>query len=220
MEPELYGLDLQGVSFHGVRLRTDDRPRMPEDAIELAPVFKHLGVNAVVYACAATSFLQGVDANEVIARRLEDVCGVPALTATGAMLNMLAANGSRRIALATPYAPVRGDVLADFLRRKGFDVVNIVHEEMSLFVTNLQHPEFAYRLGRRADHAQADTVLISGTNLRTLEIIDALQRDSGKIVVTSNQAILWNLGQRLGIALDRPYLERPLPQTSDRVTTE
>lgn len=66
MEPELYGLGLPGISYLGVRLTTSDRPKMPEDSIRLAPVFSNLGINIVVYACAATSFLQGVDANESI----------------------------------------------------------------------------------------------------------------------------------------------------------
>ena len=217
MEPELYGRGLEGVSFHGVRLRTDDRARMPDDAIELAPLVKHMAVDAVVYACAATSFLQGVDANELIVRRLEEACGVPAITATGSMLSALQASGAKRVAVATPYAAVRGDVLVDFLRRKGFDVVNVVHEEMSLFETNLQHPEFSYRLGRRADHAQADAILISGTNLRTLEIVDALHLDTGKFVVTSNQAILWDLGRRLGITLDKSHLGRSSLPAANRM---
>ncbi len=204
MEPELYGLRLPGISYHGVRLTTSDRPKMPEDGIRLAPVFGNLGVNIVVYACAATSFLQGVDANESIAQRLADVCSVPAITATGAMVAALEALKTKRIAIGTPYAPVRGDVLVDFLTRKGYEVVNVVHREMDLSTANLQHPEFSYQLGRQAMHPECEAVLISATNIRTVEIIASLESDTRKPVITSNQAILWAVGRRLGLDLRWP----------------
>lgn len=204
MEPELYGLGLPGVSYHGVRLTTSDRPQMPEDGIRLAPVFSNLGVNIVVYACAATSFLQGVDANESIVQRLEEVCGVPAITATGAMVAALEALKVKRIAVGTPYAPMRGDILVDFLARKGYEVVNVVHQEMDLFTANLQQPDFSYRLGRQAMHPQCEAILISATNIRTMEIIEALESDTGRPVISSNQAILWAVGRRLGLDLSWP----------------
>lgn len=204
MEPELYSLKLPGISFHTVRLTTSERSRMPEDAIRLAPIFKDLGIQIVVYACAATSFLQGSDANDAIQKRLEEICRVPAVTATGSMVTALEALGIKRVAVATPYAPCRGDVLIDFLKRKGYAIVNVVHHEMDLFTTNLQSPEFTYGLGRRAAYPDCDAILISGTNLRSLEIIETLESDTGKPVITSNQAILWAVNQRLSLCLNWP----------------
>lgn len=110
----------------------------------------------------------------------------------------------KRIAIGTPYAPVRGAVLVDFLTRKGYEVVNVVHQEMDLFTANLQQPDFSYRLGRQAMHPQCEAILISATNIRTVEIIGSLESDTGKPVITSNQAILWAAGRRLGLDLRWP----------------
>jgi maleate cis-trans isomerase len=51
--------------------------------------------------------------------------------------------------------------------------------------------ETAYELARAADIPTADTVLISGTGLATAGIVDRLEKDLGKRVVTSQAATLW-----------------------------
>jgi maleate isomerase len=52
-------------------------------------------------------------------------------------------------------------------------------------------------VGRAADVATAEAVLISGTGLPTAGIIDRLERELGKPVVSSQQASLWR-ARRLG----------------------
>jgi maleate cis-trans isomerase len=202
MEPELYSLRLPGISFHSVRLTTSERSQMPDDGIRLAPIFRNLGIDMVIYACAATSFLQGVDANETLTRRLEEVCKVPVVTATGAMMEALEAMKIKFISVVTPYAPMRGDALVDFLTRKEYQVVNVVHHEMNLFETNLKPPHFIYQLARQTAHSDAEATLISGTNLRTMEIIEMLESDTNKPVITSNQAALWSVGKKLAISIN------------------
>jgi len=56
-------------------------------------------------------------------------------------------------------------------------------------------PEDTARLALKADRAEADGVFISCTNLPTAPIIERLENELGKPVVTSNQATLW-LGLR------------------------
>jgi maleate cis-trans isomerase len=45
-------------------------------------------------------------------------------------------------------------------------------------------------LGCDVDNDEAEAILLSCTNLRTIEIIGALEKNRGKPVVTSNQATL------------------------------
>src|SRR5439155_1230397 len=51
--------------------------------------------------------------------------------------------------------------------------------------------ERAYELARQADAANADAVLLSGTGLPTIGVLDRLERELGKPVVSSIQACLW-----------------------------
>ena len=59
--------------------------------------------------------------------------------------------------------------------------------------------ERAYTLGRAADAPNADAVLISGTGLPTAGIVERLERDLGKPVVTSQAAVLWRALTMLGV---------------------
>jgi maleate cis-trans isomerase len=207
MEPELYGLGLEGVSFHSARLTTSDRQRMPQQGVEIARVFPEMGVDAVVYACAETSFLGGVDANRVVIEGIESATGLPAVTATWAMVAALRRLALRRISLVTPYPDTSGRAMEEFLQRCEFDVVASRHTEFRAgpddpgdwYQTNLQPPQVAYRLARELAEVDAEGVLISATNFRTLEVIAALEADLHRPVVTCNQAIVWWLLDRLGL---------------------
>jgi maleate isomerase len=62
----------------------------------------------------------------------------------------------------------------------------------------------AYTLGREADTETAEAVLISGTGLPTAGIVERLERDLAKPVVTSQAATLWYALRTLGI--ERPVM--------------
>src|SRR5260221_187661 len=47
-------------------------------------------------------------------------------------------------------------------------------------------PEVMYRLARRVDRPDADAILISCTDVATLPILERLEQDCGKPVITSN----------------------------------
>lgn len=67
-----------------------------------------------------------------------------------------------------------------------------------------QTPENAYRQVWKLDHGDADGVFISCTNYRTFEIIEQLEDDLDKPVVTSNQATLWDAMRNAGVDADLP----------------
>ena len=69
-------------------------------------------------------------------------------------------------------------------------------------------PEQTYRLAREVVRSapQADGILISCGNLRTFEVIEALEIDTRLPVVTSNQAGLWQVLRMAGIKDRLAYL--------------
>jgi maleate cis-trans isomerase len=178
---------------------------MPEQGTQVARIFPEMGVDAVVYACAETSFLGGVDRNQVVIEEIERSTSLPAVTATWAMVLALRHLGLARVALVTPYTEERGAVMEAFLERCGVSIARRRHKDFQVgsdderdwYHTNLQPPQVAYRLARELGVDGADAVLVSATNFRTLEMIDSLERDLGVPVVTCNQAILWWLSQAL-----------------------
>jgi maleate cis-trans isomerase len=59
-------------------------------------------------------------------------------------------------------------------------------------------PDNAYIIATETNCREADAVLISCTNFRSLEVIEKLEKDLGKPVVSSNTASMWKLLQLSG----------------------
>ena len=57
-------------------------------------------------------------------------------------------------------------------------------------------------MGKSVNSEEADTIFISCTDFRTFEIIDPLERDLGKPVISSNQASLWMALKLLNIHME------------------
>ncbi len=216
IEPELYSLGLEGVAYYTVRLTTGQRPEMPPKGVELSAIFNELGVDAVGYACAETSFLGGQDANAWIAEQIERVTGKPAVTATQAMIEAVGALGASSVALAAPYPASSAERLRDFFERSGHRVTRLETRDFAegsadprdWYETNLQPPATAYQLARAADTPEADVVVICATNFRSVEVIQALEADLRKPVISTNSALLWSLLGRCSVRLEVPALGR------------
>jgi maleate cis-trans isomerase len=111
--------------------------------------------------------------------------------------------GVKRVALGTPY----GDEITlkgrAHLQEHGFEVVS--HGRLEN-VTDIyeETPERAYQLGRTVDRASAQAVFLSGTGMPTIPILETLEQDLGKPVISANSAMMWHAlrlaGVRHGVA--------------------
>ncbi len=59
--------------------------------------------------------------------------------------------------------------------------------------------EETYKLALDVDSKEADAVFISCTGLRSLDLIDKLEKELNKPVISSNTATMWNVLRMLGI---------------------
>jgi maleate cis-trans isomerase len=80
----------------------------------------------------------------------------------------------------------------------GFDVVGYRRLEG---VANIyaESEARAYALAREADSPAAEAVLLSGTGLPTVGVLQRLEQELGKPVVSSTQAMLWHALRMAGV---------------------
>jgi maleate isomerase len=71
---------------------------------------------------------------------------------------------------------------------------------LSAFEKGNLEPSSAYIAAREVDSVDAEAIFISCTAWRTFEIIESLEKDTGKFVITSNQATLWATLKTMGIS--------------------
>jgi maleate cis-trans isomerase len=60
-------------------------------------------------------------------------------------------------------------------------------------------PEAVFALGLAADHPDADAIVLSCTEMRSVEAIARLENEVGKPVISSNQAMAFQALQLAGI---------------------
>ncbi|MFC6090098.1 aspartate/glutamate racemase family protein [Saccharothrix lopnurensis] len=158
------------------------------------------GVAAIAFACTSGSFLDGRDSDQVMCDELTRRHGVPVVTTSSALVAALTALPARRLAVATPYVPAVADGARDYLEQAGFDVVsrNDLRVLSNLDKGRLE-PTASYLAARELDVTDADAVVISCTNWRTLDSLAAVEADTGRPAVSSNLATLWALLRLAGV---------------------
>jgi len=205
MEPELYRIAPPGVSIHISRIPLKDVTRdslleMERHTLKAAMELSDANVDLVLYGCTSGSLIGGPGFDRMISSKISETIKRPAVTTATAVIEALETIGAKRIVVATPYIDEVNEEERRFLESHGIRVMRI----MGLGIKNNLDigrvtPEEVYRFARSLYSEGADALFISCTNLRTIEIIEPLERDLGIPVVTSNQASLWSALRRLGV---------------------
>jgi maleate isomerase len=214
VDRELWQLVPDGVTVHVNRLGSVEALTQPYSAAvalsrsqsrQLEDATENLRIiepSCVTYACTSGSFVGGIGHDKTIIDRLTPVARVPVSTTSTAMVRALRALGIDRVAVGVPYLGELGERLQTFLEGSGLKVVNVSALELPHGFATVPAGE-AYRLGRRADTAAADAVFIACTALHTLEVLEALEADLDKPVVTANQATMWDALRLAGVSTRR-----------------
>lgn len=162
-------------------------------AKDAASLLAQADVDLVVFGCTAASFLGGRESNISITESLIAVTGVPCFTASTAIIEALKFLDVHNIALMTPYVTSIHEREIDFLQTSGFNIVSSYNMGIgkTADIGKVNPEQVYYQAKRHLDDSKADAIIVSCTTLRGMEIINALEQDFGKPVITSNQACLW-----------------------------
>lgn len=159
-------------------------------------------VDVIVYGCTSGSLIKGKGYDEELERRINKTTGIPAIATARAVVEALKEKGVKKIAVATPYSEEINQLEKKFLIENGFEVCGIkgLGIEENIEIGRLP-PQVAYSLGKEVlqSHPEAEALFISCTNFRTFGIINALSRDIGRPVVSSNQASFWLALKQCGV---------------------
>ena len=198
-ESELYRVVPAGVSIHTSRMTfpgavtVETVGKLASEAERAAELLIPACVNTIAFCCTSGSFIKGAGWDKEIIEKIER--RFPTVTVSTTSTAVLAAFEKlhiKKVAVATPYISEVNEALRRFLEEAGISVLNIegLGMEADQEVNNLS-PEIAYRLAKKVDVPEADAVFISCTSVRPIEIIEVLEKDLGKPVISSNQATIW-----------------------------
>lgn len=198
VEPWFNHVAPHGVSFHVARMplskvsieAVDD---MVQHSIRAAREVADAQVQIIAYCCTAATLFKGPRYNKEIIAKLSEETKLPVTTAMDSILKGLSVLGLKRIIVVSPYRDEFDRLEIQFFNECGIEVLGTkgmgISDPLELAKPS---PEEVYQIAKATWKSEADGMFISCLNLRAQAIIDALEADICKPVVTAVQATLWN----------------------------
>ena len=209
VEPEMIRLAPPGVTVHFTRMVAHGEAgahhgQEERNRTQIAHLDENVALIAmvkpavIVMAHTATSYTLGKEGEAKLVERLERSSGIPFVTAFGSVIRALAHLGARRVALATPYSAEATLRSKAHLEVHGvavpawgqLDNVKNIYEETA---------ERAHALARRVDAPEAQAVFISGVGMPSIDVLERLERELGKPVISSASAMMWSALRTAGV---------------------
>ncbi len=140
--------------------------------------------------------------------------GAPALTSAQAIGMAAQALGTRRIAIVCPYSPaVLESAKRYYETRYGLSVLAMdgfgATDAYAIGGMSADHATEAFR---RIDQPGIEALVVPGGNFPTMRHIAPWERQFGKPVITTNQALVWAVLRTLGVSAPLPGLGQLLEQ--------
>jgi maleate isomerase len=225
-EAEWWAMAPEGVSIHAARV-TAKSPwatwnadksgvDLSDDLARGARQFAAMRLSAVVLGHTSSSVVGGKGWDDATAKALASVIGGDTFVTTNGLdtLAALKASGVKRPYLVLPawYGASAVKAALDYYTDHGFAPAGALHMDpgrkwrdlapgdlYTHFMHVEQEIEPLYTQIRAACPADADGVLIGGTGFRCVGILEALEQDLGRPVISANQASLWHCLRRSGV---------------------
>jgi len=156
-------------------------------------------VDVMAYGCTSGSLFIGPETVQELIHVVHPrtICTTPVEAAAAALEALKACS----IALITPYADEINHRLRDHLEQNRFEVpvMGSWNEPLDAKVGCISPESIRKAVLDLGKSDRVDTVFISCTNLRVLSIIEALENELGKPVISSNTALGWHCLRLSGI---------------------
>ncbi len=217
LEPDLQLMRPPGMTFHMERLGGYDIDEVPgsnqmsglgaADISETLRLVSGVRPAVVLYGCTSATLTHGVAFDRDLADKIKSRSGAISITAAGALVMAIKALDAREVGFASPYLGEVNDQAVAFLASTGIETVQRVDIGRALdnYGQGELEPDEVQSLALRADGPDVDAIVLSCTDMRSVEVIARVEDATGKPVVTSNQAMIYALCQ----ALDHPVPTGP-----------
>jgi maleate isomerase len=203
LEPAFALMTPEGVSCHYHRFsfptgKSEDAVQRLEKAAEFiadaSEMITHVHPAVVVMAGTSVSFIGGLGYDQMLIKRMQKRNGnLPTTTTTTSVMDAVKKMKIAKISIAMPYIEQVSRTEIKFLEDNGTKIVNAKWlNKTGMDIANVSK-ETLYHLAREVDAPESEAIFISCANLHVVELIETLENDLQKPVITSTQATMWNI---------------------------
>jgi len=154
-------------------------------------------LDTVAYGCTSGTIAVGIDKITDKIRLAKPNCKVT--TPITSAVNALKQLSLRKISVFTPYPQPINEKVINYFENEGFDIQSFAsfNLESDLDIGKID-PKYLLETLSKMDMVNAEALFISCTALPALEIIQKLENKIKKIVLSSNQVLIWDSIRSVG----------------------
>ena len=148
-------------------------------------------LDCVVYGCTSGTIAAGYASIEKRVKEAKPMADVS--TPSTAAIKALKKMNIKKVSIFTPYSKKLNDDVLDYFESEGFEVTsNLYFDIQDDYDIGKVDQNYLYEVLSKIDLNDADALFVSCTALPVLEIIDKLEKKLDTIVLSSNQALIWD----------------------------
>ena len=154
-------------------------------------------LDCVVYGCTSGTVAAGYDSikNKIKLAKPEAKVTTPSTAAINALKKM----NINKISIFTPYSKKLNDEVIDYFEKENFIVSSNSYFDILNDVDIAKIDQnYLYEILSKMDLGDAEALFVSCTNLPALSIVDKLEKKLNKVVLSSNQVLIWDTLQTIG----------------------
>ena len=154
-------------------------------------------LDVVAYGCTSGTIAAGIDKiiNKIQLAKPNCKVTTPITSAVNALKHL----SLKKISIFTPYPQPINEKVINYFKNEGFDVQSFAsfNMESDLDIGKID-PNYLLEVLTKMDTVNAEALFISCTALPALEIIQKLENKIKKIVLSSNQTLIWDSIRSVG----------------------
>ncbi len=148
-------------------------------------------LDCIVYGCTSGTIAAGHASIEKRVKEAKPMADVS--TPSTAAIKALKKMNIKKVSIFTPYSKKLNDDVLDYFESEGFEVTsNLYFDIQDDYDIGKVDQNYLYEVLSKIDLNDADALFVSCTALPVLEIIDKLEKKLDTIVLSSNQALIWD----------------------------
>ncbi len=153
-------------------------------------------VDCVVYGCTSGTIVSGYDN---IKKKINLAKPEASVTAPStAALNALKKKNINKISVVTPYIKSVNDDVVNFFKSNNFEITSNTYFNIKSDVDiGRVDQDKLFEILSNIDHKDAEALFVSCTSLPVLNIIEKLEKKLNLIVLSSNQALIWETLEKI-----------------------
>jgi len=190
---------------HITRLAMTNRHKVPLDQLipriaQATELLADSDCDVTVLQCTGTSMSGGIAMEANVLAAMEKVSGRPALSAASSLVSAFTTLKAKKLVFLSETRQDEHAQKLNFLHKSGY---TILADRAVGLAGSAEYcsapPQLWFDEAMKLRNDEADLYFISCANIRSIDVIEDLEKELGRPVVTSNQAAFWCALRKIGI---------------------